>query len=229
MEKLIAVTGNSGKTVFSYYFAQVLAKQKKKVLIVSTDSLQPACKMLFPTRKLEPNRSLGNLLSLAAVTKADIFNNSNVIDDDLLLYSYAPGESHLTYPAITTTNLHNVFHKFYAIADYVVVDTSTARNVIDQYVLSKNPVQLCITTADEKGFHYRDYYKSENGSVIPILFNNSVYNPLSDILATFSTTVKHILPYSKSLTSVYNGVNISDITAPRRYRKVLYKVAGEIL
>ena len=229
MAQLIAVTGNSGKTVFSYYFAQVLAKQKKKVLIVSTDSLQPACKMLFPTKKLESNDSLGNLLSLAAVTKADIFNNSNVIDDDLLLYSYAPGESYLTYPKITSTNLHNVFHKFYAIADYVVVDTSTAQNVIDQYVLSKNPVQLCITTADEKGYHYRNFYRSANSSTIPILFSNSVYNPLSDVLASFDTTVKHILPYCKSLMSIYNGVNISDITAPRRYRKVLYKVAGEIL
>ncbi|POO88238.1 hypothetical protein C1H57_25185, partial [Clostridium sp. 2-1] len=73
------------------------------------------------------------LLSLAVITEADILNHAVILADELVMLSYAQGESKTNYPEITEINLHNLFAQLDRLVDYVVVDTSTKGNVIDTF------------------------------------------------------------------------------------------------
>lgn len=223
MSKVITISGNSGKSVFAYYLSRSIAGRKKKIALIATDGQQPMYKLLFPTEKQEPGKSLGRLLSLAALTEADIFDNAHVIADNILMFSYAEGESCLSYPEITGINLHNFYEQLTRLVDCIVVDTSTAHNDIDRFFFSQSS-DICLTTADTKGLVYRQFYKPQGTQ---LLLLNSRYNAISDVLGTFKTTPPKILPYCLVLTAVYNGTDISAIAPPWRYRKVIEKVVRE--
>ena len=229
MANLIAVTGNggSGKTIFSFFLAKSITARGKNVILLSTDSLQPGCPLLFPSKKIDTHRSLGRLLSLAVITKGDVFDSAGYIDGDMMMFSYADGESHLNYPDISAINLQSLFHQLDNIADVVIVDTSTAHNAIDRYALEKNPSQIFLATADSKGDMYRDFYRPDGA--VQILYNNSKFNPLSDIANAAHPPIKYILPCFKQLECVYNGIDITDVVIPRRYRKIIDKVLGELI
>ncbi|WBY64710.1 AAA family ATPase [Thermocaproicibacter melissae] len=227
MEQLIAVTGNSGKTVFSFYLAQILSKQGKRVFLVSTDSHQPAFKMLFPDRKDNDGRSLGRLLSLATIAEANIFNNAHTINKNLMLLSYADGETALTYPEIAKINLESLFQQLSIIADIILIDTSTHQNKIDKFALSKCSKQISIATADVKGYYYRQNHPN-HGCALQVLFVNNPNNALADVLSTYDSPVT-VLPYCRGLSGIYNGICITDIIPPRKYRKTLYRIVGELL
>jgi len=226
MAKLTAVTGNSGKTILSFYLSSTLSK-KHRTLLLSTDGRCPTGKALFPTHPTESTKSLGRLLSLPVITDADVFNHAVVLSDNLLMLSYADGESYLNYPDISEISLHNLFAQLDRLVDCVIVDTSTVHSAIDEFAIAKAAMQMCITTADSKGFAYRQFCKPEHA--VPVVLNDSPYNPLNDILKTFSEPVRYVLPYCSGLRGVYNGMNISDIVPSRTYRKTLYKIAGDIL
>jgi hypothetical protein len=225
MAKLIAITGNTGKSSFSFYLSATLSK-KYKVALVSTDGQLPAYPMLFPTMEQNPKKSLGRLLSLAAITEADILNHAVILADELVMLSYAQGESKTNYPEITEINLHNLFAQLDRLVDCVIVDTSTRGNLIDTFAITRAVEEICLSSADNKGFAYRQYYKPEHAT--QVLLNNNPHNPLSDVLQTFSEPVR-ILAYCRSFGSLYNGVNISDIVPSRRYRKTLYKIVGDLI
>lgn len=226
MGQLIAVTGNSGKTVFSFYLAQILSKQGKRVFLVSSDCRQPAFKMLFPDRKDEGGRSLGRLLSLATISEANIFNNTHTINKNLMMLSYADGETALTYPGIAEINLEALFKQLSVLADVVLVDTTTHQNRTDKYVLSQGPTQISLATADVKGYYYRQNHPVHGGAE-QILFVNSPDNALSDALSTYEGPVT-VLPYCRGLSGIYNGISITDIIPPHKYRKTLYRIVGDL-
>ena len=144
--ELVAVTGNSGKTVFSFYLAQFLSRQNKRVFLISTDSGKPAFKMLFPDRKSDGKRSLGRLLSLAAISEAKIFDNAYTVNKNLMMLSYADGENPQTYPDIAEVNLKALMTELGTLADTVVVDTATMQNRIDKFVMTQNPKNVYIAT-----------------------------------------------------------------------------------
>jgi molybdopterin-guanine dinucleotide biosynthesis protein len=223
--QLIAVTGNSGKTVFSFYLAQILSKQRKRVILVSTDSRQPAFKMLFPDRKKEEGRSLGRLLSLATISEANIFNNTHTINKNLMMLSYADGETALTYPGIAEINLEALLKQLSVLADVVLVDTTTHQNRIDKYVLSQSPKQIRLATADVKGYYYRQNHPAHGAE--QVLFVNSPDNALSDVLSTYEGPVT-VLPYCRGLSGIYNGISITDIIPPRKFRRTLYRIVGDL-
>lgn len=227
MGQLIAVTGNSGKTVFSYYLAKILSGQGRRVFLVSTDSGQPAYKMLFPGRKNDDQRSLGRLLSLASISEAQIFDNAFTVNKDLMMLSYADGENPLTYPEVAEVNLRELFTQLSAIADNVIVDTATYPDAIDRYVLAGNPRRICIATADVKGYYHRRNHPAKGGET-QVLFENSPDNAMTDVLGTYDGPVT-VLPYSRGLSGIYNGVSIADIIPPRKYRKIVAGIAGELL
>lgn len=224
MSTIVTVSGNSGKSVFSYYFVMALTKRKKKVALISTDGQKPMYRLLFPTKKSAAGHSLGRLLSLAALTEADIFDNAHIIADNVLMFSYAEGESCLTYPEITGINLRNFYEQLSKLVDYIVVDTSTARNDIDTFFMSQS-TDLCITTADTKGLAYRQFYQPQGTQ---LLLCSSRYNALTDILGTFQAPLK-VLPYCRVLTAIYNGTDISDVKPSIRYRKTLENVVNKFV
>lgn len=226
MERLIAVTGNSGKTVFSYYLAQILSRQGKRVILISTDSRQPASKTLFPDRKNEDRRSLGRLLSLATISETKIFDNACTVNKNLMLLGYADGETSLTYPEVAEGSVYTLLTLLNTIADVIVVDTATHQNRIDRSVLAKIPTQISIATADVKGYYYRQNHPA-HGDEKQVLFVNSPDNALSDVLGTYDGPTV-ILPYCRGLSGIYNGVSIADVIPPRKYRKALYQIIGDL-
>ncbi len=112
------------------------------------------------------------------------------------------------------------------LADTVVVDTATMQNRIDKFVMTQNPKNVYIATADVKGYYYRQNHPA-HGSEEQVLFVSSPDSALSDVLGTYDKPVV-ILPYCRGLSGIYNGISITDIIPPRKYRKALYKVIGDL-
>ena len=221
MRKVYVVTGNQGKSVFSYYLASELARRKQKVALIQTDGCKPMFRLLFPTKQPVPGRSLGRLLSLAAVTKNNVLQNAQMASN-ILIFSYAEGESALSYPEITQTNLSNFYNALSLLVDVMVVDTAAPRNAIDAFFLDKGD-EICVTSADARGAAYRENRKPQGTQ---ILIRDSPYNALPDVLATFPEPVP-VLPYSKALSSLYNGIDICDIPIPGGYRRIIRRIAGD--
>lgn len=225
---VISVTGNSnsGKTVFSYYLGLELA-YTAKVVVISTNSTQPIIKELFSNKKDNSDgKSLGKLLSLAVVTKEDIFDNMVLVADNMSYLSYTAFESSLNYPEIAEFTLKSLFAELELIVDYIIVDTATPNNQIDEYVLSTAPKQISITTADSKGYFYRERYKPT--ADCNVLYRNSPYNPLEDVLDTFNIEPK-LLAYYSCFEAVFNGSDITDIIVPKAYGKTVEKIVDTIL
>jgi hypothetical protein len=219
MSHVITITGNAGKTTFAYYLAMAYQKRGQKVALVSTDGQKPMFRLLVPTKKPAPNHSLGRLLSLAVITKTELFDNAQVLDDNLLMFSYTDGDSILSYPEITGVNLRNFHDRLSAQVDVILVDTSTARNDIDRYFMNVS-TEICITTADARGVAYRDYYRPQ---AIQLALPTSPYNALADVMGTYAEPAI-LLPYCKVLAALYNGMDITDISLPKKYRKAVESV-----
>ena len=223
MSNVITVTGNFGKTTFSYFLAMALQKRGQKVALVCTDGQKPMFRLLFPTKKPAPGHSLGRLLSLAVITKTELFGNAQVLDDWLMMFSYTDGDSILTYPEITGVNLHNFHERLSAQVDTILVDTSIARNEIDLYFLSHS-TDICITTADARGVAYRDFYRPQG---IQLALPTSPYNAIADLMGTYAEPAT-LMPYCKVLTALYNGIDITDISLPKRYRRAVESVVNTL-
>lgn len=219
MSNVITVTGNAGKTTFSYYLARALQKRGQKVALVCSDGQKPMFRLMFPTKKPAPGHSLGRLLSLAVITKTELFDNAQVLDDWFMMFSYTDGDSVLSYPEITGVNLRNFHDRLSAQVDVILVDTSTTRNDIDRYFLSHS-TDICITAADARGVAYRDFYRPQG---IQLALPTSPYNAIADVMGTYSEPAI-LLPYCKVLTALYNGMDITDIVLPKQYRKAVESV-----
>ena len=223
MGKTILITGNSGKTVFAYQLAALLSGQQKVVLL-SADGIKPASQMLFPLVKRPILQSVGKLLSMPVMTRMDVMDHLYVPEGckNLGLLSYAPGESAASYPHPTegaASELHTILQ---SVCDVLVVDTQTVFSDVDRYFLSRADAELCITTADFRGLAWRTAYKREQA--VHVLYLDNPYNPAEDIARTFPSPVKFHLPYCKEFRPLYNGVNITDLSVPAKYRKVLQAV-----
>ncbi len=229
MSKTIVITGNSCKTVFSYYLANYLATDKKKVLMVSTDNNIPTCRLLMPTNKNTEDKSLGEILCNVVIDKTCIMDNTVIssANSNLGIISYTPFKMANNYQELTQSGIEDFFRVLYSLADYIVVDTQTTVNDIDKYAISTADVCLCISTADYKGLAYRQEKKLQNS--INILYCNNPYNPVEDILHTFDKQVKYIIPFIKELQPIYNGVNITDIKCPKSLVKVIEKLNKDVI
>jgi hypothetical protein len=223
MSAIITVTGNSGKTTFAYYLSKALEKEGRKIALVSTDGEKPMSRLLLPTGKADPARSLGRLLSLAVVTKTDLFDNARVLGKNLLLFSYTDGDGAHAYPEIAGANLRGFYERLSAAVDAVVVDTSSAGNVIDNFFRERAGADVCITTADARGLAWRELYKP---SGVQLVLPTCRYNATADVLGTFKDVRPLLLPYCTVLTVLYNGVDIPDITPPRQYMNTVGKVVA---
>ncbi|MDF2567826.1 MAG: hypothetical protein K0R90_1282 [Oscillospiraceae bacterium] len=229
MAKIIAVTGNSGKTVFSFFLAEALAQKDEKAILLSTDSIISSSNVLFPTIKTVQNKSVGKILSLPVIDRTDITENIFLTPNNknLGLLSYAPNENINSFPLPTEQNISKLFHVMTELVDYIVVDTQSGFNDIDMYALSHADKEICITTADYKGLCFRKFYNHENA--LDVLFTNNAYNPVSDISRTFKSPVKYTLTFQKEFLPLFNGINITDVTIPKRYQKEIQKIIHEVI
>ena len=217
--KKIIVTGNSGKTLFSYFLAEHLSKDKKVVLI-STDEEKATFRCLFPTAK-RSKKSLARLLSDPVITDKDIYQNAHLINKRLMMISN--GDYIENFPDITSINCAKLLMTLETIADIVIVDTS--KHIFDSFI-SKAPdcVKICISTADIRGHHYR--MKQGNGE-INILWQSSQYGTYQDALTTFKDKPFE-LPFEKKLTAIYSGEAIKDISISRKYKKTLKSIVKQM-
>lgn len=231
MSKIITVLGNSnsGKTVFSYYLANKLAANDKRVIIVSTNNINPDVSYLLPIGKDKTNlKSLGRVLSLAIIDKQSILDNMLTFkNQNIGLLCYAMQENKNNYPEIIYNNMCVFFELLQSLVDYIIVDTHLFKNDIDTYAFTNSDVKFCITTADLKGLSYRQFINEKE--VVNILFSNNNFNPYEEIKNTFKDNVKYDIPYIKVLNSIYNGAFLDDIPCPKKYDKLLEKIIkGEI-
>ncbi len=214
--KKIIVTGNSGKTLFSYFLAEHLSKDKKVVLI-STDEQKATFRCLFPNAK-KTKKSLARLLSDPVITDKDIYQNASLINKRFLMIT--GGDYTENFPDITTFNCVKLLTALEGFADIVIVDSS--KHIFDNFI-AKAPdcTNICITTADIRGHHFR--MKEENGA-INVLWQSSPYGSYQDALTTFKEKPFE-LPYEKKLTAIYNGEAIKDVSVSSKYKKTLKSIA----
>lgn len=219
--KKIIVTGNSGKTVLSYFLAEKLSK-KAKVILISTDTSKGVYNCIFP--KLKKNKkSLGHLLADPVITIDDLYANSHLITDNFLMLSYGENEKLSDFPEVTSVNLTKLFVAINSLADVLIVDSSN--HAFDDFIKSsENCLNICSTSMDMRGYHYR--YRKGVGD-INVLFQNSPYASSQDIIGTFSDKPFE-LPYVKTFLSIYTGVNINEIQLPKMYSKILEKIIKEV-
>lgn len=222
MKHIIAVKGNYGKTVFSFFLAEKLSKTNK-VALISTDTQKSIYRCLFPQNK-KNSASLGKLLADPVVTIQDINENSNIINENLIMLSYAKGESGNMFPEITNANCTKLFIALSNIVDIIIVDTSN-HHTFDNFILS-NPQtkKITVTTADIRGLHYR---LIDDSADINILWFPSKYNSYQDVISTFQKAPFE-LPYMKNFEGIYNGSNITDISTNKKYIKELEKIIDEV-
>lgn len=225
-KKIIAVTGNSGKTVFSHYLAKELSRSHKTIFIASDDT-KPVCRCLYPPKsKMEPH-SLGRLLSLPVIHEQDVFDCSSVVNKNLLMLGYEAGESSRSYPDIVEVNLQNLFRQLQNMAEFIVVDTATMWSEIDAFALGlDNHCEICVTTADVRGMYHRQLWPTGD---IKVLWQNSPYNAVQDVLSTFAQEKPFLLPYCKDFGGIYNGVSIGDIQPQKEYQRALQRIVGALI
>lgn len=229
MNKTITILGNSGKTVLAYYLAQRLSEKDKKVMIVSTNNATPDFSLLFPDAN-KMKQSLGRVLSLAIINQESIIDNTVVLVNPNIGYMmYRHNENKNTYPSITSTNIESFFAHLSNLMDFIIIDTQTERNVIDIYAIEMlKGINVCVTTADLKGFAYRQQLP-EGLPVTHVLYNNNKLNPYEDMKHTFSLQVKHHMPFCPGLQYLYNGATLKDLSAcPKQYKKFLDKLLKEM-
>lgn len=229
MSKIITVLGNEGKTLLSYYLAQRLATGKKRCVIVSTNSSNPDIRYVMPLID-DKNKSLGRVLSLGIIDTQSILNNMMSFNNENIgIISYAMNESKKNYPKIIDANLETFFSILKSVVEYIIVDTETSRNEIDEYALKQADVNLCVTSANIKGLAYRHQLPDDN-NITHILYSNSSYNPIDKMKETFKYNIKHFMPYCKNLQYVYNGALLDDVNScPKAYSKFLNKLIKEII
>ena len=144
----------------------------------------------------------------------------------MMMLSYAEGETPKTYPEVAEVNLRSLLTELSTVADAVVVDTATHQNRIDRFVLAQSPKQVCIATADVKGFYYRQNHAAHGGEE-QVLFVNSPDSALSDVIGTYNGPVA-VLPFCRGLSGLYNGISITDVIPPRKYRRAQYRIIGDL-
>ncbi len=217
--KKIIVTGNSGKTIFSYFLAEHLSKEKKVVLI-STDEQKGTFRCLFPNGK-KSQKSLARLLSDPVITDKDVYENSSLINKRFLMI--AGGDYIENFPEITTFNCVKLIMALDRIADILIVDSSN--HVLDNFIANApDCINVCVTTADIRGHHYR---MKGNTGAINVLWQSSPYGTYQDALTTFKEKPFEV-PYEKKLTAIYNGEAIKDVSISSRYKKVLQAIANTL-
>lgn len=223
--KIIVVTGNTGKTVLSYYLAENLSRRYKTILI-SSDDTKPVYRCLFPSKKKEEPRSLGRLFSLPVVHDEDVFSCGTVVNKNLLMLSYDIGETRENYPMIFTINLKTVFPLLQEMAEFIVIDAAAELNAIDSFALKlENSREICITSADVRGLYYR-INRPENS--IHVVWQSNPYNSLQDTLNSFNDGRLIVLPYCKCFEGIYNGVSIRDIQPKKEYLRAVCRIVEAI-
>lgn len=228
MSKTITVLGNAGKTMLSYFLAQKLAIKGKRAVIVATQNDAPSMQLILPEDK-KVNRSLGRILSFALISSKDILDNMITLpkEENIGFLSYTSYENKNTYPEISRANLATFFELLSHLVDYVIVDTQTSRNDIDTFAMENSDAILCITSADMKGFAYRQHLPET--PITHLLFNCSPLNPYEDIAHTFKQHMKYNVPLCKPLMTLYNIQTLVDLTCPVKYSKVIDKVIKEVI
>lgn len=227
MNKVITVLGNTGKTTLSYFLAEKLSANGKKVMVLSTDNTTPTLQLILPEDK-KGSRSLGRVLSLAVISPKDIFDNMITLkNSNLGFLSYATFESKNTYPEITVSNLEALFELLKNIVDYIIVDTQTAPNQIDSFAIDTSDIKLCITSANLKGLAYRQHASDED--IVHVLYNDNAYNPYEDISHTFKKNVRYNLPLCKQLNALFNTNVLADISCPKKYAEVIDRIVKEVI
>lgn len=219
MKAIVAVTGNLGKSTFSYFLGERLSK-KNKVTIISTDTDKSMYRCLFPKGKKNA-KSLGKLLADPVLTIKDISENANILNDNLLYISYAKGERKDFFPEITTVNCTRLYTILAEISDIIIVDTSN--HDFDKFILANpNTKIISVTTCDIRGNHYRLVHGND---FINVLWSSSKFNSYSDVIATFGDKPFE-LPYIKALTNLYVGEDITDIYLNKKYTQEIEKISN---
>lgn len=92
MANVIFVSGNCGKSIFSYYLAKQFADEGKRTVVLFTDREKTATD-LFYSKRFSANCSFGKLLSLPKMEKDDVFTHLLVLDDRFGYLSYQQREA----------------------------------------------------------------------------------------------------------------------------------------
>ena len=120
-KQVVAVWGSpgSGTTLTAVKIARELSR-KKNVILVLGDSETPSVPLLVP--KTGGGKSLGDLLSLPAITEIDLFRHCIPIGKSLSVMGYLYGENEKTWPEYSDLRVGELFELLRASADYTVID-----------------------------------------------------------------------------------------------------------
>lgn len=154
-------SSGSGKTVISLALAAQLARQKKEVLVISTDIKTPALPVYLPNAKLDARHSIGSILESDTLTEANLKDkiHKHPKSDHVFCMGLASGEiSTISYHAPEPENIANLMRVLnHTPFDYVIVDcdTNPIYDTLTLYALEHADYTLRSVTPDGKGYEFQ--------------------------------------------------------------------------
>lgn len=211
MAKLIVVWGSpvSGKTVFSCVLASELAKNNKKVLLISANTDIPMLPILLSNQR----NSLNNSNSIDVIFSADKINSSIVASSIHVLKSYNQigvmgyREGEIPYKSTfpSKERIESLLEITKQLVDYVIWDCSSTMEGINKIVLEYFDIAIGLFTPDLRGIYYygmcKVILKDEKYHFSKHLLLAGMARPYHAIeeLSFVMGGLKGILPFTKEL------------------------------
>lgn len=155
-------SSGSGKSTIALALAAQLAHRKHDVLLLSTDTKNPALPFYLPNSKLDSRHSIGGLLELDHLIEAHLKDkiHKHPKSDHLFCMGLASGEiSTISYHAPERRNVQQLMQLIsdYTPFEYVIVDcdTNPIYDTLTLYALEHADHVLRTITPDVKGYEFQ--------------------------------------------------------------------------
>ena len=159
---LIASWGSSGagKTTVALAAAAALAKRKREVLVISTDSRTPSLPVFLPTVDLSPNQSIAELLTKTEITEAQLKGriHKHPKSDYIFFCGIASGESAtLSYGPPRREAVRSLIQVLqHSPFDFVMIDcdSNPVLDATSMIALEWAQFGFCTLSPDIRGYEY---------------------------------------------------------------------------
>lgn len=241
MSKIIAVTGapGSGKTTVAFKIAQEIycGTSDNRVVFLSPDTLVPSIALLFPNYSPDELYSLGKLFDSTEICTEDILKNSVATKTmkNFLCLGYKSGENIYSYPEPTQDKVHSLLKVLGEIAEYIVVDCTSAENdLVSKTAFATCDVAIIVVSPDLKSTAYLSSKTATLESVseccykVVNILEKDLYIPLDEV-KTLLKKVDCTLPYSSQIKQQLLDGRLQEKTTDKKYLSELSALSKKII
>ena len=231
MTKHLAIIGSpgSGKSVFAAALAKEVTKRKKRVIIVSGDSIIPMLPFFCGNTD---TIGLGSLYQ-EEITPQSVARSIKVLKEDANIGVMGNQLGDET-AFVTEEKIRSLSEVLESLTDVVIWDgTGDLNNVFDQTILLLSSLQTCVLTSDIKGILYFEEYRVELMSQSALLFLEGLgrpYSPYEEMSVRIGGFFGQ-LPYSREIERVYLEDNVFSVykVCHDKYQTAVEKVIDRLL